>query len=169
MNKKFVLEQMALLASQHFDEIDPEIDNEKIQLCITDEKGVMQPGGSPGANNKCCVSTQVDYVALIMAKNNQDFEDEYTQQMKKTNKLRNSSTTEQKNSTFVSNQQTDSLLQVHQSGSITGNTSSIQKGKKGAARSRAITAPASQIKEIVDYGDVNLVSYEIIANLWEKK
>ncbi len=68
-----------MTATQQFDEMN---DNEKVNLYIQDENNNIM-----NSDTKKNISTQVDYVALIMAKNNQEFEDEYTKSRKKLQQL----------------------------------------------------------------------------------
>ncbi len=87
-----------MTANQQFDELE---DNEKVNLYIQDENNNVM--NSDTTRN---MSTQVDYVALIMAKNNQEFEDEYTKSRKKLQQL------PERNSEQRSIQQVNSLT-VH--------------------------------------------------------
>jgi hypothetical protein len=111
--------------------------------------------------NKRNRSTQVDYVTLIMAKNNQDFDSNESKKKKQKNPLNSANN----NASFVKQASLEYETALSKKKCFNPKQkkrhlimSENFKDTKKNSRTRTITAP-SNMKEILhDYGDVNLVS-----------
>jgi hypothetical protein len=101
---------MAAIASQQFDEQE---DNEKANLYIQDENNNIT-----NSESKKHISTQVDYISLIMAKNSQEYEDEYTKSRKKLQQL----------PTIVAPPLSRNIENIHQVNSLTVHSDSDSRG-----------------------------------------